>query len=78
MINCSIGFNFASYTTGNEFYFFDHRSQDINEFYLLGTVLGLAIYNGIILDLHFPQVVYKKLCDRPLELSDLSELDSVG
>jgi ubiquitin-protein ligase E3 A len=59
----------------NEFYFFDHKSQDINEFYLLGTVLGLAIYNGIILDLHFPLMVYKKLVGKKLELSDLAELD---
>jgi len=59
----------------NEFYFFDHKSQDINEFYLLGTVLGLAIYNGIILDLHFPLVVYKKLIGKKLDLNDLAELD---
>jgi len=59
----------------NEFYFFDHRSQDINEYYLLGTVLGLAIYNGIILDVHFPLVVYKKLRGQAIELSDLAELD---
>ena len=26
-----------------------------------GTVLGLAIYNNIILDVHFPVVLYKKL-----------------
>lgn len=25
----------------------------------MGIILGLAIYNGIILDVHFPLVVYK-------------------
>ncbi|KNC75240.1 hypothetical protein SARC_12233, partial [Sphaeroforma arctica JP610] len=31
------------------------------EFFLVGLVLGLAIYNSIILDVRFPMVVYKKL-----------------
>eukprot|EP01134_Creolimax_fragrantissima_P000658 CFRG0658T1 len=31
------------------------------EFFLVGLVLGLAIYNSIILDVRFPNVVYKKL-----------------
>ena len=30
-------------------------------FELLGKVLGLAVYNAVILDLHFPSIVYKKL-----------------
>jgi len=39
-------------------------------------VLGLAIYNGVILDLHFPNLVYKKLLDRSVGLSDLKETHS--
>jgi ubiquitin-protein ligase E3 A len=28
------------------------------KFELIGIILGLAIYNGVILDVHFPMVVY--------------------
>ena len=30
-------------------------------------VLGLAIYNGVILDVHFPLLVYKKLLNRSVD-----------
>jgi len=40
-------------------YWFNHKSDDIEEFGLLGNVVALAIYNGVILDLHFPLIVYK-------------------
>eukprot|EP00743_Colponemidia_sp_Colp-15_P004605 GILK01004964.1.p1 GENE.GILK01004964.1~~GILK01004964.1.p1 ORF type:complete len:1287 (+),score=231.43 GILK01004964.1:166-3861(+) len=39
---------------------------------LVGAVLGLAIYNGAILDVHFPQVVYKKLRNDPITFADLA------
>lgn len=41
------------------------------EFELVGILVGLAIYNGVILDLHFPRVVYKKLLGEPVGLTDL-------
>ena len=41
------------------------------EFELVGILLGLAIYNGIILDVHFPLVIYKKLQEEKLDLQDL-------
>jgi hypothetical protein len=28
---------------------------------LIGFIIGLALYNSVILDIHFPRVVYKKL-----------------
>jgi ubiquitin-protein ligase E3 A len=40
---------------------------------LLGSLLGLAIYNGIILDVQFPTVVYRQLTDEPPTLRDLAE-----
>ncbi|GAX80909.1 hypothetical protein CEUSTIGMA_g8344.t1 [Chlamydomonas eustigma] len=43
------------------------------EFQLVGIVMGLAIYNGIILDVHFPLVVYKKLLGQHPTLADLAE-----
>lgn len=41
---------------------------------LVGILLGLAIYNGIILDVHFPLLVYKKLLGFKIGLSDLREI----
>lgn len=40
-----------------------------SEFELVGIVIGLAIYNGVILDVHFPLVVYKKLLNQELTLA---------
>lgn len=45
------------------------------QFELIGVVLGLAIYNGVILDVHFPLCVYKKLLDLPVGLTDLAQFD---
>ena len=43
-------------------FWFNHLSTDSEQdFMLTGMVLGLAIYNSVILDAHFPLVVYKKL-----------------
>ena len=36
-----------------------------------GTLLGLAIYNNIVLDIHFPRVVYKKLLNQEVTFNDL-------
>lgn len=41
-------------------------------------LLGLAIYNGVILDLNFPHVVYKKLMNQPLTLEDLKQTHPVS
>ncbi|KAL3657909.1 hypothetical protein V7S43_017108 [Phytophthora oleae] len=41
------------------------------EYELIGTLLGLAIYNAVILDVSFPHTVYKKLMGCPLGLEDL-------
>jgi hypothetical protein len=40
-------------------------------FQLLGVLLGIAIYNSTILDMHFPQVVYKQLLGQKPTLDDL-------
>jgi len=53
---------------------FNRKSEDLTEFELLGTVVGLAIYNGVILDLHFPLFVYKKLRGIKPTLEDIDEI----
>ena len=41
------------------------------KFELIGFVIGLALYNSAILDIHFPRVVYKKLLGLKLGFDDL-------
>ena len=54
---------YGMFTTdkANRLQWFNPASEDFGEFELLGKVLGLAVYNSVILDLHFPSIVYKKL-----------------
>eukprot|EP01118_Nematostelium_gracile_P014044 TRINITY_DN5399_c0_g1_i1.p1 TRINITY_DN5399_c0_g1~~TRINITY_DN5399_c0_g1_i1.p1 ORF type:complete len:469 (+),score=99.25 TRINITY_DN5399_c0_g1_i1:722-2128(+) len=54
-------------------YWFNSNSSDFIEYQLIGTLLGLAIYNGVNLDLAFPHVVYKKLLGIRPSLEDLRE-----
>jgi ubiquitin-protein ligase E3 A len=37
---------------------------DLNQFNLIGVLLGLAMYNGVLLDLHMPKLFFKKLLMR--------------
>ncbi len=56
-------------------YYFNSNSNELREFELIGTILGLAIYNGIILDVNFPLVVYKKLIGKKkTSLADLANV----
>lgn len=36
-------------------------AQQLSEYHLVGVLMGLAVYNGEILDIHLPPCVYKKL-----------------
>ena len=43
-----------------------------------GIMLGLAIYNNVILDVHFPMVVYHKLLNKIGQFEDLKEAHPVN
>ena len=43
------------------FWFNASSLETESEFALVGALLGLAIYNNVLLDVHFPMVLYKKL-----------------
>ncbi|CAM9581795.1 unnamed protein product [Chrysoparadoxa australica] len=45
------------------------------EYSLIGILLGLALYNNVLLDIHFPMAVYKKLLAQKLGLADLKDFD---
>ncbi|TPX39895.1 hypothetical protein SeLEV6574_g06933 [Synchytrium endobioticum] len=48
--------------------------ENSEEYRLVGTIIGLAIYNNTILDVHFPSACYKKLLNQNVGLDDLQVL----
>jgi ubiquitin-protein ligase E3 A len=46
-----------------------------DEFQLIGTIIGLAVYNNVILDVSFPQALYRKLLGHKLDMVDLEEVE---
>eukprot|EP00126_Sphaerothecum_destruens_P006036 Sdes_comp19182_c0_seq1m9991 len=56
------------------YYWFNPTSLETEEEYeLIGLIVGLAIYNSVILDLHFPMVVYKMLLGKKGTLEDMKD-----
>ncbi|PRP86145.1 ubiquitin-protein ligase E3A [Planoprotostelium fungivorum] len=56
-------------------YWFNPNSTDFAEFQLIGTLLGLAIYNNVILEVHFPKFMYKKMYNVKADLEDIKSYD---
>ena len=46
-----------------------------DEYRLIGTLLGLAVYNNVVLNVCLPRVLYKKLLQMPLSLRDVADVD---
>ncbi|XP_057696873.1 ubiquitin-protein ligase E3A [Corythoichthys intestinalis] len=64
-----------TYDDDTKLFWFNSSSLETEAQYtLVGIVLGLAIYNNCILDVHFPMVVYRKLMGKKGTFLDL--LDS--
>jgi len=53
------------------FWFNPSSYENERQFMLIGIVLGLAIYNNVILDVRFPMVVYRKLMGKLGTFEDL-------
>lgn len=61
-----------TYDEDTQVHWFNPMSFESKEQYrLIGLLLGLAIYNNIILDIHFPMVIYHKLIGCNTVFSDL-------
>ena len=61
-----------SYNEDSKLLWFNpHGFENDQEFELIGLMIGIAIYNGIILDLRMPMATYKKLRGRQVNLQDL-------
>ncbi|KAM4607024.1 putative E3 ubiquitin-protein ligase HECTD2 [Polymixia lowei] len=46
-------------------WFSSWKCDNYSEFQLVGTLMGLAVYNSIALDIHFPPYCYRKLLTPP-------------
>ena len=67
---------FESYEESRLMWFSDYKGLVEDQMYfLVGIVLGLAIYNDTIIDISFPKALYKKLLGESVDMSDLKELD---
>ncbi|XP_066435273.1 ubiquitin-protein ligase E3A isoform X2 [Eleutherodactylus coqui] len=63
-----------TYDESTRFFWFNPSSFETEgQFTLIGIVLGLAIYNNCILDVHFPMVVYRKLMGKKGTFRDLAD-----
>jgi E3 ubiquitin-protein ligase HERC4 len=71
-------FGMFTYNHERRTFWFNQNSLETGaEFQMIGVILGLGIYNLTNLDVHFPQVVYKKLCKETPSTADLREFDPV-
>lgn len=59
------------------FWFNASSFENEGQYTLIGIVLGLAIYNNCILDVHFPMVVYRKLMGKKGTFRDLADANPV-
>jgi HECT-domain (ubiquitin-transferase) len=59
-------------TSGLEVTFFNGGcTWNSDGYYLVGVLVGLALYNSVLLDVHFPRAVYRKLLGYSLGLEDV-------
>jgi hypothetical protein len=59
---------------GGKYWFRSDPLQTPIYYNILGTIVALAMYNGIVLPVRFPRLLYKKLCGHALGDTDLAEL----
>mmetsp|Transcript_2710 Transcript_2710/g.3166 ORF Transcript_2710/g.3166 Transcript_2710/m.3166 type:complete len:440 (-) Transcript_2710:382-1701(-) len=68
-------FTMFNYHQESKYVWFNGDTYESNiKFELIGALMGLAIYNGIILDIHYPLACYKKLLDLEPTIEDLKEM----
>jgi hypothetical protein len=64
-------FSSTSMDVDNEGQGHGEGNEVFEEMALIGALVGLAIYNAVLLDVHFPVVLYKKLLGQKPDFSDL-------
>ena len=67
------------YDDKNHFHWFNLDSlESEQQYHLIGILLGLAIYNNVILDVRFPLVIYSKLLGCNATFYDLNSSHPVS
>jgi len=66
---------FNYYKKSRLFWFNPFSLEAFMKYELIGIILGLGMFNGVILDVKFPLVVYKKLLGLKPTLEDLRDID---
>ena len=57
-----------------QMYWINGQTYEMNiNFELVGTLMGIAIYNNTFIDLPFPRAAYKLLLGKKPDLSDLAQ-----
>jgi ubiquitin-protein ligase E3 A len=57
-------------------YWFDPGTFEADDaFFLLGLTVGLAVYNGVLLDLPLPLALYRKILGMDVKLRDLKDIE---
>jgi len=64
---------FIHCSESHTFWFNPSSYESCAQFTLIGIVLGLAMYNSVILDLHLPSVIYRKLEGKKGVFEDLKD-----
>lgn len=67
---------FTSVNNGRGLWFNKDCTWSTEEYNLVGVLLGLAMYNGVILDLHLPRVLYKLLRHEVVTIEDVEDFDA--
>ena len=48
------------------------------EYHLVGALIGLAVYNNVLLNIHFPKIMYEKLLQKnDFKLIDIKSIDNL-
>ena len=69
------GYGLFKYVKETGVYWINHQSLEGNiQYELIGTLLGLSIYNKIILGVNFPHLLYKKLLNISPTFEDLKQI----
>ena len=67
----------CSFQDSGTFWFNASSVEDRDAFVFMGLVVGLAIYNSVLLDCPLPQALYRKLLGQQCTLRDLDDMDPV-
>lgn len=71
-----VNYGMFTYNQKTRLFWFNLNSFESKYKYeLIGAILGLALFNGVILDIKFPIAIYKKLLGIQPCLNDLKECD---